>query len=129
MISDKTKDFKAGDLILKKGDEAVCAYMIKSGRARVFVEEGSRQIDLAILEEGAIFGETAIFDGGVYGANIMAEDDCKLLVITPDCLQDMLEESDPVLRALLEMLIKRLKDTNEALVKSETREFMDVVLI
>jgi len=81
------------------------------------------------LKEGQIFGETAILDGGVYGANISAVEDTELLVITPENLQDILEQSDPFIRELLKMMIERLKSTNEALLKSETREFMDIVLI
>ncbi|MAI62167.1 MAG: hypothetical protein CBB87_06700 [Micavibrio sp. TMED27] len=129
MSTETFKEFEAGQEILKHGQNASCAYMIKSGSVRVFVSEGSREVELALLKEGQIFGETAILDGGVYGANISAVEDTELLVITPENLQDILEQSDPFIRELLKMMIERLKSTNEALLKSETREFMDIVLI
>ena len=56
-------------------------------------------------------------------------EESELYVITPDSLNDMLKATDPIIRALLQMLIQRLQTTNEALLKSETREFIDVALI
>ncbi|MCB1651831.1 MAG: cyclic nucleotide-binding domain-containing protein [Alphaproteobacteria bacterium] len=123
------QNYSAKERIINKDDPADKAYMIKSGSVRVFLEDGTKTIDLATLKEGDIFGETAIFEGGTYGANVEADEDCKLLVITPESLKEMLESANPVMRAMLEMLIKRLKNTNEALLKSETREFMDIALI
>ena len=124
-----SETFKAGERIIAKGTNADKAYMIMSGKARVFLEEDTKQVELAILEEDAIFGETAIFTDGTYGANVEAVEDCELFVITPESLTEMLKGSDPIVRALIRMLIDRLKNTNQALLKSETREFMDIAFI
>lgn len=120
------KAFKAGDRIMSKGDDAAECYMIVSGKVRVFLEESTKQVELAVLGENELFGEAAIFDGEHYGANVDAIEDTKLLLITPQTLNGLLVISDPVIRALIRMLVKRLRDTNDALVKSETREFMDI---
>ena len=124
-----TETYKAGDHIITKGDKADKAYMIMSGKVRVFLEEDTKQVELAILEEDDIFGETAIFSDQSYGANVEALEDTELFVITPESLSEMLKGSDPIVRALIRMLIERLKNTNEALLKSETREFMDIAFI
>jgi len=127
---DKIIDFNTGERIIAHGDEANCAYMIIDGHVRVFIEEGTRKISLATLGPEQIFGETAILTGSsTYGANVEALENCKLRIITREFLNGVLDSSDPVIRALLLMLLERLKNTNEALVKSETREFMDIVLI
>ena len=125
----QTKEFKAGERIITKGDEADEAYMIISGKARVFLEEGSKTLELATLEENEIFGETAIFSDSTYGAHVEALEDTKLFVITPESFEEMIAGSDPILRALIRMLTERLKNTNEALLKSETREFMDIAFV
>ena len=127
--SKKIENFKAGDRIITKGETAEKAYMIVQGKVRVFLEEGSKKVELATLEEDAIFGETAIFSNQSYGANVEAIEDTELFVITPETLNEMLKGSDPIIRALIRMLIDRLKNTNEALLKSETREFMDIAFI
>jgi len=125
----QTVKFKAGQQIVEQGQESSAAYMILSGKVCVYLEDGTKTIELATLGKDQIFGETAIFSGEAYGANVKATEDCELLVITPDSFNEMLKDTDPIIRALLQMLIERLKATNEALLKSETREFIDVALI
>ena len=120
---------KSGERIITQGDQSDKAYMILSGRVRVYLEDGSKVVDLAELGEDEIFGESAIFSGEAYGANVDAIEDCELYVITPEALSEMLQSADPIIRALLQMLMARLKSTNEALLKSETREFMDIALV
>lgn len=122
-------EYKTGERIITKGEPATKAYMIMSGKVRVFLEEEEKQIDLAVLEEDDIFGETAIFSGELYGANVVASEDVELYVITPESLGDMLKSSDPIVRAIIRMLIDRLRATNAALLKSETREFMDIAFV
>ena len=129
MSNEKSEEFKAGERIITKGDTAEKAYIIISGKVRVFLEEDTKQVDLATLEEDDIFGETAIFSNQAYGANVEAVEDTELFVITPESLSEMLKGSDPIVRALIRMLIERLKNTNEALLKSETREFMDIAFV
>lgn len=126
MNSSKTEIFEPGEIIIRKGDNAQCAYMISSGKVRVYLENEGKTLDLAQLKEGQIFGETAMFESSTYGANVMALEQTELLVITPESLDNMLNDSNPVLRALIEMLIQRLNDTNKKLLESETRGFIDI---
>ena len=128
-MSDNSISIKADERIIEKGQDADKAYMIVSGSVSVYLEEAGKKVELATLEQGEIFGETAIFSEGTYGANVEAIEDTELFAITPDTLNDMLQGSDPLVRAILRMLIERLQTTNEALLKSETREFMDIAFI
>ena len=128
-MSDNSISIKADERIIEKGQDADKAYMIVSGSVSGYLEEAGKKVELATLEQGEIFGETAIFSEGTYGANVEAIEDTELFAITPDTLNDMLQGSDPLVRAILRMLIERLQTTNEALLKSETREFMDIAFI
>lgn len=121
--------FKRGDPIIRKGDPALKAYMVIEGSVRVYLEKDGKIVELALLGPGEIFGETALFEGGVCGANIDAAEDAVLNVITPGWLDGAIKDIDPMVAALIRMLISRLKATNEALVKSETREFIDLAFI
>lgn len=120
------KTFKANQRIITKNDDATECYLITKGKVRVFLEKETKQVELAVLQDGEIFGETTIFSGETYGANVEAIEDTTALIITPETFQDMLADSDPTIRALLRMLINRLRQTNAALLKSETRAFMDI---
>ncbi len=122
-------EFKAGETIIRQGDKSDKAYMILSGSVRVFLSQDGKVVDLAELGEDEIFGESAIFTGENYGANVSALTSCELYVLTPNSINTMLESTDPIIRAILHMSLKRLKATNEALLKSETRSFIDVGMI
>lgn len=122
-------NFEKGALIIAEKDPANCAFLILKGTVRVFLKKGTRIVDLAQLGKDEIFGETAIFRGEHYGASVSAASDCSLLVITPESLNATLENADPIVRSIIRMLTTRLQTTNEALLKSETREFMDIALI
>ena len=124
-----TENFTRGQRIITKDETADRAYLILSGSVKVFLEDGSKVVELATLGENEIFGESALFSGEPYGANIDAAEDTTLQIITPDSFATMMEGTDPIIQTLLNMLVKRLKSTNEALMKSETREFMDIDLI
>lgn len=121
--------FKSNERVITQGDTAEKAFMILSGKVRVYLEDGTKIVELAELGEDQIFGESAIFSDAPYGANVDTLEDTELYVITPQSLKEMLSDADPIVRALLQMLIERLKKTNEALLKSETREYIDVALI
>lgn len=123
------KKFAAGENILSKGQKAECAYLIKSGSVRVFLEKDDKILDLATLGPGQIFGETALLEHASYGANVSAIEDTELTVITPASLEQKIQDCDPIIQSIIRMLIERQHKTNEALLKSETREHMDIAFI
>jgi CRP-like cAMP-binding protein len=129
-MKNEKKLFKSGERIITRGDEAAAAYLILRGKVTVTLDREGRQIKIGELESGAIFGETALInDGSLYTANVDAAADTELAVITPESFADKIGTCDPMLRALLEMLVERLRKTNEALLHSETREFMDIAFL
>jgi CRP-like cAMP-binding protein len=125
----QTVKFKSGEQIIRKGDKAVTAYIVKSGKVQVYLEKGGKIVTLGELGPGVLFGETALFGGAEYGANVKALEDTELEIITPASFREKIEASDPMLRSIIETLLERQKKTNEALLKSETREFMDIAFI
>jgi CRP-like cAMP-binding protein len=125
----KIVTFKAGERIITKGDKAVAAYIIKSGAVHVFLEKGGKTVTLGELGPGALFGETALFGGAEYGANVAAKEDTELELITSAGFREKIDGCDPLLRSIIHMLLERQRKTNEALLNSETREFMDIAFV
>lgn len=121
--------YAPGERILKKGEKADKAYMIRSGKVRVYLRNNDKVVDLAQLGPDEIFGETSMFTDSEYGANVDALEETELLEITEDSLKTMMDSADPVLCAIVKMLIKRLNETNTKLLESETREFMDLAFV
>lgn len=121
--------FKAGQRVIVKDEPATHAYRIIKGQARVFLDKEHKNVLLAELGDGDIFGESALFEGTTYGAHVEATTDLELEIISPGVFQQKLKDADPLLKRMFEILIERQRKTNEALLESETREFMDIVLI
>ncbi len=120
------REYKAGEQILKVGDVAKEAFWVVEGEVRVFLNNDGKIVDLAILNENQIFGEKALLEGGECSANVEALSDTKLRVFDRESLGKMLEDTDPIVKALLPMLVQRLSATNKKLLESETREFIDI---
>lgn len=108
------RTFKDGETIVEKGEPAMEAFLILDGKADVFLN-GQK---IGALAEGDIFGEAAIFKGSDYGADVRATGALKVQPITPAILDEKIALCDPLLRALIRMLMVRLRRTNEALSKT-----------
>ena len=124
-----SKTFKPGEIIVSQGEQADTAYMIDRGKVKVYLKDGDKIVDLAELAEDEIFGETALFTGASYGAYVEATEETEVTLITPEILKIKMKSCDPMIRAMMQMLIERLRKTNQALLESETREFIDIAFI
>lgn len=122
----KRVKFKAKDQIVRQGHKATHAFLITKGLVRVYLEKNNRIVTLAELGSGAIFGESALFGGYTYGANVMAIEPTEITIISPETFERKVEKCDAMLRAIILSLIERQRKTNEKLLKSETQEFMDI---
>ena len=112
--------FPEGRIIIEEGAPASEAYLIESGKVVVTVEKNAKQIELAQLGENEIFGETALFQGEHYGATVTAIEETTLIKMTPDILNIKIQLCDPMIRALIKMMMDRQKRSNEALANKQT---------
>lgn len=108
----------AGDEIITQGDPAMEAFLVMAGRFDVTLLRDGKQAHLATLGEGEIFGETALFKGSDYGATVTAATDGVLQPITPDILDARIAQCDPLIKAVVRMLMIRLRKSNERLAAS-----------
>ncbi len=103
-------------VIVRQGDYGSEAFLIQSGAVKVFTEDAnSTKVDLGVLDAGQIFGEMALIAGGLRTATVEAIDDCTLIVINRETLNGKLKKSDPTIRAMMSMLMRRLQQGNSAL--------------
>ena len=111
--------FAKGSLIVREGDEAYTAYLLQSGRARVFSESNGKQVDFSILNPGDIFGETALIIDGTRTASVEALEDCTVVLIRREDFAARLKKSDPAIRGVVQMLSRRVMNANSELMKSK----------
>lgn len=104
--------FFKGKTIITQGDEAFRAYYIESGRVEVVINEGDVELKVSELGPGDIFGEMALIDKGPRSATVRALEDTATTVISRDEIEGRIKSiHDKAIRALINLLIARLKDT------------------
>jgi CRP-like cAMP-binding protein len=116
--------FRRGDAIFEKGDEAHCLYVIFNGRVAIVARSGSGQESvLTVLGPGALFGEMSMFDGCVRTANARALTTVHIMAIEFDHVREVLAHRPEVLWAVVRIIARRLRATDEALADAM---FLDV---
>ena len=105
--------FPEGRTIIEEGSDAREAFMIERGKVRVYINKNGKEVDLAELGEDQIFGETALFTGSEYGASVQAIEETTVVKITPEILDIKIRLCDPMIRALIRMMMERQRQTNE----------------
>ena len=109
-----------GTVVMKEGDYGAQAFLIQSGSVRVFVSHDDKEMELATLETGEIFGEMALIFDGPRTASVEATQDCNLIIITRQQFMDKLTDTDPTIRAVVNMLARRILDVNNSLINKRS---------
>ncbi len=108
--------FRRNELICEQGEIADHLFIVFSGRVAITVRAtDGRESVVAVLGPGALFGELPLFDGGVRSADARALGTVHLISVTYDDVRRVLEERPEVLWAVVRILGRRLRATDEAL--------------
>jgi len=116
----KEQKFQGAETIFKEGDPGNRLYIIAEGEVRISRNiPGSGEEALAVLKQGACFGEMAIFDRSERSTDAFANTDSRLLTITRsdfELLMDFNRDiAHKVLWAVVRLLSSRLRVTNDNL--------------
>jgi EAL domain-containing protein (putative c-di-GMP-specific phosphodiesterase class I) len=106
------EDFSAGTVVFQAGDQGDCAYVIEEGCVEVLRGEGANGQRVAMLAQGAMFGEVALLDRQPRTATIRAVVPSRLVRIERDHVQALLDRADPVVQFLLQVLLKRFRHSS-----------------
>jgi CRP-like cAMP-binding protein len=115
---------RRGDVIFGKGDAATALYIVFSGRVAIAAKSSDgRESVISVLGPGALFGEMSLFDGGRRSAQARALTTAHLISIAFDDVKQVLSHRPDVLWAVVRILARRLRETDEALADAM---FLDV---
>ena len=101
----------AGASLFREGDHGDALYLIASGKVRI---ERSGQ-ELAVLERGACLGEMAVLDQAPRSAGAVALEESTLFRIGQEDFYELLGENPEMLRGIIRLLSRRLREANERL--------------
>ena len=105
--------FDAGDVIFDKGESPACAFLIQSGAVDIVLNNGTQDIIVDTLEPGEFFGEMALVDNEPRSASAIARSPTVCVRVLRHDFEERLEASDPLTRAMLKLLVKRLRKTTQ----------------
>jgi CRP-like cAMP-binding protein len=118
------KSFAAGEVVVREGDAADCAYVILRGRARVYKTVAGRQVPIRELGPGAAFGEAAIFSAQPRSATVEATEALVAAVVTRDALEQELGQA-----SALAPLVRQLAATFRAIDSDLTARRVDAATL
>ncbi|MEX6505771.1 Crp/Fnr family transcriptional regulator [Jiella sp. M17.18] len=118
------KSYRAGEPIFLMGSAGQSMMAIVAGSVRIsVVTPNAREIVLADLSKGEVFGEMALIDGGERSALATALTNTTLLVLDRRDVFALLERQPKSALKLLELLCKRLRQSDERMTELA---FLDV---
>jgi len=121
------RTLNAGEVLFREGDEGDRMYLIKSGKIRIVKEMDEMEKTLAVLNEGAFFGEMSVLDNRPRSASAIAETDTELIIVDRDALLRKVNEN-PFIKYIIGTLTDRLRKTDDMLkyysVSNEKIRFM-----
>jgi len=102
---------KAGEVIIKEGDQAAGFFVISAGKVEVVrgVDSGEVQV-LNTLGPGDFFGEMALFEGFPRNATVRATEDAECLAMTRWDFMAEMKNHPEIAVSMLPVLVRRLRD-------------------
>lgn len=111
MSSLQKRNFQTGDTIMTQGQYGDSAFMIEKGRVEILIEKENGLVQrVGTRGAGTIIGEMALIDDEPRTATIKATEDCDLLEINRKEFNRRLENSDPVMRMVMQVVLTRYRD-------------------
>lgn len=97
----ESRRFRDGEKILKAGDEDGSFYILTKGAVDVVAERDGKEIVLASVTEGSVFGEIAFFDGSPRSASVRARSDGSAVKISREKIDELAMWEPKIARKLL----------------------------
>src|SRR5215207_3210029 len=86
------REIRAGEWLMRRGDEGDSLYLVRSGQLEV-VDEGPPEAVIRVLRRGGVLGELALLTRQVRSASVRARRDCWLLELERDRFEHLITES------------------------------------
>ncbi len=106
-------EFNPGQLIFKENQPGKHAYLIRTGTVSIYKTISGQKHHITTMVPGQILGEMAIINNEMRSASAEAKEYCQLLVMDESTLTTALDDTLPIIKALLNQLIHRIKETDK----------------
>jgi CRP/FNR family cyclic AMP-dependent transcriptional regulator len=109
------RKYRKGSILFVQGEEGERCFAIVSGTVKLSAyHDDGREVVLAVLGAGDVFGELALFDDAPRSADASALEDAELISLDRKGLNEAIARNPEIASALLRVLGRRLRQSNEA---------------
>ena len=102
--------YNKGQTIYKFNENPKFAYFVYTGTVNIISKTGYK---LGTINEGELFGEISSLFNKEHSVSAEAATECRLLVIEKNLFFNKVQNSDPIIKAIIRTITGRLHDMNE----------------
>jgi len=107
--------FRRGQVVFTAGDPGDTVIVVVSGRVKVVVRSADGgELTLAVVQPGGVFGELVAADGGPRSADAETLEECRLILIPREMVQDICARVPAAAQALMSSIAATLRRLTEA---------------
>ena len=111
------KAYGDGQVIVREGDVGDRMFVIQKGNLRVIRKLEGREIQIAELGAGDIFGEMAIFERAARSATVIAVGEARVLSLDKKSFLSKLHQDPSLAYRLLEQMARRIRKMDEEMTR------------
>jgi CRP-like cAMP-binding protein len=118
------RSYERNQLLFSQGDPSSELFVVQRGRIAIATHApDGRESVVVVLEDGGLFGELGLFDGGPRSADARALVESEVIVLEYEHVRIVLESRPELLWLVVRLFAQRLRATDEALADAV---FLDV---
>ena len=102
---------RAGEMLIRQGDDAVAAFVIVNGEAEAFIGDQDTTTRFMDVDRNAFVGEMAMLSDQNYAASVRATSEIEALRITRELFFRVIDEFPEMAREVMEVVSRRLDGT------------------
>ena len=114
------KVYGDGEEIVRQGETGDCMYVIQMGQAEAIQGREGKEVRLAVLGEGDIFGEMALFERMPRSATVRALGEVRVLTIDKKTFLRQVHEDPSLAFRILQKMSYRIRELDTELVRLKT---------
>jgi CRP-like cAMP-binding protein len=129
LLSRYGRTFAAGTVLFRDGEPADFAYLLETGRVRLFKQVGAMERSLRVVRGSELFGESALKPGATRRTTAVALDEITTIALDHATFQRVLSEHPAVGSSVLQQLLGRLRDAEDQIEVLMMRDHQSKVVV
>jgi len=116
------KLYSDGEVLCREGEEGSVMFVIQDGKIRITKKTDSREVEIADLHAGDIFGEMALFEKQPRSATAIASGEARVLSVDRKKLFQLIDRDPTLVLKILESMSHRIRKMDEELARLKNKE-------